>query len=66
MSIEITMFLCTIILCICLDGNFSKLSHTYSPEMLEEMKNAAIIVEDTGVDLPQSFYDVIAKAEGRL
>lgn len=39
---------------------------TIVPDMLREMKNLAIAVEDTDFNLPQSFYDTIAKAEGRF
>ena len=35
-----------------------------APELLNEMKNLAKSLEDV-VELPQSFYDAIAKAEGR-
>ena len=35
-----------------------------APELLNEMKKLAKSLEDN-IELPQSFYDAIAKAEGR-
>lgn len=36
-----------------------------SPVMIAEMEKLAKSVEDTGFELPQSFYDAIAQARGR-